>query len=556
MRAFVLSLVALLAPAAAARAATYNVTSTGDSGSGTLRAALAQATTGDTITFSTAGPITLSSSALAVDQGVDIDGCSDANAAAPCVTLSVTGGFDALDVTGAGATVTGIDIIGAAIGIHVSASDVTVGGFSPSTENEIDDSAGPAIEVDGAAGGVVIDRNIGHGNGGPFVQLAPGADGAVQPPTILAASGREVSGMAVPGALVTVFAAPGPGSVTSFDGAVTADQTGLWELPGSANQGELVAAAQTGTSGTSALSASTSAGGSTAAGPPTATITGPSGTIYTASPVFTLVSSDPGAMLLCRLDGAPYSVCGASYSRSALPEGQHTLIARAVDGNGIGPEVSSAFNVDLAQAGTVVSGPPRYGRKSFARFSFTVAPGTAATVCGLDDQRLEPCHGRFSTGYILDGRHVFHLQTTDAAGEAVVVDTVFTVDTLAPAITIASAQTHLSSNRTVTFTIACPPSEPGGCTGTVALSTVPARRSHRTRAVGSASWHAGPSTTEAVAIAVPLWAVSAALQGRGLAVQAVITGRDDAGNVTVLRRKAVIVVSANAVWRRKPRHTR
>lgn len=419
----------LLAPAAAARAATHNVTNSADSGQGSFRQALSLAGTGDTITFSTAGPIMLSSP-LIVGSGVQIEGCADVNVIAPCVTIQAAGGSDALDVTGSGATIGGLRITGAAIGIHVSASDVTVGGFSPGSQNEIDNSSGPAIAVDAGASGVMISRNTGHGNGGPFVQLAPGANGGVQPPTILAASASEVAGMAAPGALVTVFAVPASGSVASFDGAVTADQTGLWELPAAADAGELVAAAQTEPAGTSALSASTSAAGATAAAPPTATIAGPSGTIYTASPTFTVASSDPGATILCRLDSSPYSVCGASDSVAALREGAHTLAVRALDDAGLGPVLNDTFDVDLAQPGTIVSGPPRYGRKSYATFSFTVASSTVATACALDDQRFEACHGRFATGYILDGRHVFHLQTTDAAGQSVVLDTVFTVDTL------------------------------------------------------------------------------------------------------------------------------
>ena len=96
---------------------------------------------------------------------------------------------------------------------------------------------------------------------------SPADSGAAQPPTILAASDREVAGTAQPGALVTLFAVPAPGSNASFAGAVTADQDGLWELPAAASPGELVEATQTGAAGTSALSASVIATAAAASGP-------------------------------------------------------------------------------------------------------------------------------------------------------------------------------------------------------------------------------------------------------------------------------------------------
>jgi hypothetical protein len=384
-------------------------------------------------------------------------------------------------------------------------------------------------------------------NGAPFIELAPGANGGVQPPSIVSASDGEVVGLAAPGALVRLFAAPAPGAIASFAGAARADQGGVWALPAVASVGEAVAATQTGTTGTSALSApvtATHAGGSA---PPSAAISGPSGTIFTASPMFALSSSDPAATFLCRLDSAPYAACGASEALAALSEGPHTLSVRAVDPAGLGAELSNAFEVDLAPLGTIVSGPPRYGNRSYAVFRFTVQPGAVKTECALDRRSYGICSARFASGYLLDGRHLFHVRTTDAAAESVVLDTVFTVDTLPPSVALGSTRIRASSSGSATIAVYCPPSEPGGCWGSVRLGTVPARRSHSYTAIGTATWQTGPNTSSPVVIGVPAWAVARGLRGGGLPIDVVVSARDHAGNVKVIRRRGTLLAAANAV---------
>jgi hypothetical protein len=556
VRVFVVSLLLLLGFAANAAAATFDVTSSADSGPGTLRQALSQAASGDRVTFSTAGPIALGAPLL-VRSGVDIEGCSDPGAVAPCVRISGSSSFDAIDIVAAGTTLHGLAISGAAVGIHVGASLVTVGGASLATENSISGSAGPAILVDGVAANVVIDRNIGQGNGGPFIMLAPGANGGVQPPQILTASDHAVVGLATPGATVRLFDVLAPGSVAALAGEATAgeataDGSGVWEAPAAASPGELVAATQTGGDGTSALSVAIGAAHSPAGGPPVAAIGGPRGLTYTASPAFALSAGDPSATILCRLDAQPYAPCGATYATPPLAEGPHTIYARAAGIAGLGPETSRSFEVDLAQPGTIVSGPPRFGNRSYAAFRFTVAAGTVSTTCALDDQALRPCSQRFATGYMLDGRHLFHLRTSDAAGEAYTLDTVFTVDTLPPGISLHGARVRLGAGGTVAFAVTCPLSEPGGCTGALQLTTRPARR-RRPRTVAAAAWQAGPGVAQAISIAVPSWAQSAALNTGGLPVRVIATARDDAGNVTVIRRNGTMERHRDPAQRHDPR---
>ncbi len=64
-----------------AHADTITVTNTNDSGAGSLRQALADANDGDTITFAVTGTITLTSSELLVNHGINISGPGSVNLA-------------------------------------------------------------------------------------------------------------------------------------------------------------------------------------------------------------------------------------------------------------------------------------------------------------------------------------------------------------------------------------------------------------------------------------------------------------------------------------------
>src|ERR1043166_2405843 len=89
----------LIALTASIQAATITVTSTADSGTGTLRAALTNVANGDTIDFSIAGSITLTNGELLVTNNVSILGPGPTNLAvngnANSRVFHVLGGFSA-----------------------------------------------------------------------------------------------------------------------------------------------------------------------------------------------------------------------------------------------------------------------------------------------------------------------------------------------------------------------------------------------------------------------------------------------------------------------------
>ncbi|MEH3055358.1 MAG: hypothetical protein PGN13_15370 [Patulibacter minatonensis] len=65
---------------------------------------------------------------------------------------------------------------------------------------------------------------------------------------------------------------------------------------------------------------------------PTTTITsGPRRVTNDPAPVFTMSTDDRTARIECRLDGAPWTVCGPRWQSPKLPDGTHEFAARAVD---------------------------------------------------------------------------------------------------------------------------------------------------------------------------------------------------------------------------------
>src|SRR4051794_8653715 len=105
---FVAVVLALLAYRTPARATTRTVTTLADSGAGSLRQAVADASGGDTIQCATAlagGTISLTSGALLIGQSLTIDG-----RAAAGLTLSGHNDSRVLQITAGSVTVTGLII--------------------------------------------------------------------------------------------------------------------------------------------------------------------------------------------------------------------------------------------------------------------------------------------------------------------------------------------------------------------------------------------------------------------------------------------------------------
>jgi hypothetical protein len=99
-----------LAPASSA--ATWTVTNTNDSGSGSLRNAIGSAGSGDTVNFSLTYPatITLTSGTLSIGRNLTISGQGSSN-----LTISGNGAFTVVTIGAVNVNISGVTITGGAV---------------------------------------------------------------------------------------------------------------------------------------------------------------------------------------------------------------------------------------------------------------------------------------------------------------------------------------------------------------------------------------------------------------------------------------------------------
>jgi CSLREA domain-containing protein len=267
-----------------------------------------------------------------------------------------------------GATITGNTILGSGFrgGIwgHMAfgttfTADVRIGGETAAEENLISDSAGPAIElVENGNVRIVVARNRGSANSGPFIDLGnngegnspSGPNGGMQAPLIGSARPGFLSGTALPGASVMAFfkATAEPGEIAGFLGSATADSSGSWRIDyaGAVAAGSSVGATQTTGTGTSELAVAITA----ADPPPPPDTDAPETAIRRAPPrrvartwaKFRFGSDEPGSAFLCKLDRQPFKPCRSPRIYRHLRPGRHAFRVRAIDAAG-NTDPSAAF---------------------------------------------------------------------------------------------------------------------------------------------------------------------------------------------------------------------
>jgi hypothetical protein len=149
---------------------------------------------------------------------------------------------------------------------------------------------------------------------------------------------------------------------------------------------------------------------------------GPTGPINNATPSFSFSSADSGATFECRIDSnddADFASCPASFTTSALADGQHTLDVRALNsmGNFDATPATRTFTVDTTPpTTTITSGPSGPTTSTTPTFTYTAEAGSTFD-CGIDTAALASCPATGFTAPILaPGAHTFSVRATDAAG--------------------------------------------------------------------------------------------------------------------------------------------
>src|SRR4029079_14693118 len=139
----------------------------------------------------------------------------------------------------------------------------------------------------------------------------------------------------------------------------------------------------------------------------------------------------------CQLDAGTLAACTAPFTpAAALADGSHTVTVRGTDAAGNVGTGSTTFTVDTVApvvSVTAVTTPTNNNRPSV---TFTVT-GATPIQCQVDMAALATCPSPFTPATALaDGSHTITVRGTDAAGNFVTGATTFTVDTVAPVVTV------------------------------------------------------------------------------------------------------------------------
>jgi hypothetical protein len=160
------------------------------------------------------------------------------------------------------------------------------------------------------------------------------------------------------------------------------------------------------------------------------------------TPTFTFASTDPGSTFQCRIDGAPFKTCTTIYTTPHLSDGPHKISIEAIDATGnVSAVKGRPFTVDTTPpAITITSGPANGSATSSqsASFAFSIDDPNVTVNCQLDNNGFSACSSPFTRSNLPDKTHAFQVRARDQAGNVGGAGVLWTVDTVAPTVTITS----------------------------------------------------------------------------------------------------------------------
>ena len=201
--------------------------------------------------------------------------------------------------------------------------------------------------------------------------------------------------------------------------------------------------------------------------PPSVTISsGPAegSTSSEQSASFGFASNEPQTSFRCRLDGGGFEDCGSPFTASDLTAGPHTFRVRATDRAG---KQSSTASRAWAIEGTIdlsITAGPAPGsaiNDATPRFAFSSPDSGASFQCRIEGDPFVPCTSPFTASTLTDGDHRFTVRATNTAQNVAVVSRDFTVDTIAPEVTVSSGPANGAATNDTTPTFRFSSTEAG-----------------------------------------------------------------------------------------------
>lgn len=189
-----------------------------------------------------------------------------------------------------------------------------------------------------------------------------------------------------------------------------------------------------------------------ASGPTVSITSGPSGLVASADAAFQF-TAEAGSTFECRLDSGAWAGCSSPRSYAGLAQGDHTFRVRATDGLGnTGAEASRSWTVDtVGPTVSITSGPSGTVASTSGSFSFSSEAG-ATFECRLDTGAWGSCSSPRAYSSLAQGAHTFRVRATDAVGNTGAEATRgWTVDTVAPSVSITSGPSGLTASTSASF---------------------------------------------------------------------------------------------------------
>ena len=201
--------------------------------------------------------------------------------------------------------------------------------------------------------------------------------------------------------------------------------------------------------------------------PQTTLLSGPSGTVGTATPTFAFDADELGATFACRVDGATYAACSSPLTVAPLADGPHTFSVRATDPSGnTGPAATRTFSTytEGSAATAITEGPSGPTADAAPRFAFANAASGMTFACRVDAATgglWAPCTSPVTLSGLVEGAHTFEVRGTDPLGtvEAAPPVRAFLVDRTAPRTELSFAPPVRSADPDPRFAFAA--DEPG-----------------------------------------------------------------------------------------------
>jgi hypothetical protein len=191
--------------------------------------------------------------------------------------------------------------------------------------------------------------------------------------------------------------------------------------------------------------------------PDTQLDSGPATVTNQTSVTFTFSSpGDPSAQFECALDGGAFGWCVSPRTYSPVSSGAHTFTVRARDLVNIDPTPATrSWTVDTLPPNTTIpSRPPAISNSTTASFGFVASETGSTFECSLDGAAFSACATPWTVSGLAQGSHVLLARAVDPAGnrDSTPAEWAWTVDSVAPSLSIGSPSSGITTGPYVTFT--------------------------------------------------------------------------------------------------------